>query len=228
MIVVDHNGAYTLIAGERRLRAAKLAGLTKVPVVIRTATDLEQLEIALVENIQRKDLSPLEQARSVQRLKDEFSQSNEKIAERLGKATSTMPATVLPKLWLRRPTATNNTTLEYVDALPHDVKLRITNKIGCEDSIVKTIYPPLSIYMPTAFTPNDDGLNDYFQAIGFGVQKFTLFIYNRWGLLIYKSSDEKEKWEAKGVPDGVYVYKIICEGYDGNILRKTGTITILH
>ena len=123
---------------------------------------------------------------------------------------------------------TNNPTHEYVDALPHDVKLRITNKIGCEDSIVKTIYPPLSIYMPTAFTPNDDGLNDYFQAIGFGVQKFTLFIYNRWGLLIYKSSDEKEKWEAKGVPDGVYVYKIICEGYDGNILRKTGTITILH
>ncbi len=90
LIAIESDGGYTLIAGERRLRAAKLAGLKKVPVVVRSANAVEQLEIALVENIQRKDLSPLEQARSIQRLKDEFSQPYETIAKRLGKATTTV------------------------------------------------------------------------------------------------------------------------------------------
>lgn len=83
-------GKYQIIAGERRWRASKLAGLDKVPVVVRTAKDLEQLEMALVENIQRVDLSPLEQATSIQRLHDLFHVNIEEIARRLGKASSTV------------------------------------------------------------------------------------------------------------------------------------------
>jgi ParB family chromosome partitioning protein len=81
---------YILIAGERRWRAAKLAGLEKVPAIIRTSQELEQLEIALVENIQRVDLSPLETAASIQRLHEIFNQSYDDIAKRLGKAPSTV------------------------------------------------------------------------------------------------------------------------------------------
>jgi ParB family chromosome partitioning protein len=79
-------GDYELIAGERRLRAAKRAGLTHVPVFSREISDVESLEIALVENIQRDDLSPLEEAAAYQRLIDEFGHTQEEVAERVGKS----------------------------------------------------------------------------------------------------------------------------------------------
>lgn len=83
-------GKYTLVAGERRWRAAQLAGLQTVPAIIRDRQALEQLEVALIENVQRVDLSPLEQAASIERLHEQFSLSYEAIAQRLGKATSTV------------------------------------------------------------------------------------------------------------------------------------------
>ncbi|MBP9041585.1 MAG: ParB/RepB/Spo0J family partition protein, partial [Anaerolineaceae bacterium] len=88
-LVVTHDpitGMYTLIAGERRLRAAKIAGLEKVPVIIRTATDQERLELALIENVQRSDLSPLETAVAYRQLADEFNLSHDEIAVRVGKS----------------------------------------------------------------------------------------------------------------------------------------------
>lgn len=85
----DHDGYY-LVAGERRWRAAKIAGLKHVPAIARSSKELEQLEIALVENVQRVDLSPLEQASSIQRLRDQFNMGYETIAQRLGKATTTI------------------------------------------------------------------------------------------------------------------------------------------
>jgi ParB family chromosome partitioning protein len=88
------NGMYTLIAGERRWRASKIAGLATIPAIIRTSAELEQLELALIENVQRVDLSPLEQAVSIERLHEQFSQSYELIATRLGKAPSTINNTV--------------------------------------------------------------------------------------------------------------------------------------
>lgn len=84
------DGRYTLVAGERRWRAAQLAKLQTVPAIVRERADLEQLEVALIENVQRVDLSPLEQAASIERLHDQFSLSYEAIAQRLGKAMSTV------------------------------------------------------------------------------------------------------------------------------------------
>lgn len=86
----DGSGNYTIVAGERRWRAAKMAGLTQVPVIVRSMEELEELELALVENVQRVDLSPLEQAISIQRLRDQFSLSPADIAKKLGKAQSTV------------------------------------------------------------------------------------------------------------------------------------------
>ncbi|MEK7152629.1 MAG: ParB/RepB/Spo0J family partition protein, partial [Patescibacteria group bacterium] len=84
------NGIYTIVAGERRWRASQLAGIAKIPVIVRTTKELEQLEIAIVENVQRVDLSPLEQAVSIERLHQQFNMTYESIAQRLGKATSTI------------------------------------------------------------------------------------------------------------------------------------------
>jgi ParB family chromosome partitioning protein len=84
------NGKAVIIAGERRWRAARLAGLSKVPVIIRTGKELERLEIALIENVQRVDLEPLEQAASIEYLHQQFSMTYEDISKRLGKASSTI------------------------------------------------------------------------------------------------------------------------------------------
>lgn len=81
-------GSYELIAGERRLRASRMLGLEKVPVVIRSATDQEKLELALIENIQRQQLSAVEEARAYEGFADLFSLTQEQIAQRVGKSRS--------------------------------------------------------------------------------------------------------------------------------------------
>lgn len=90
IVVCPEGGSYVIIAGERRYRAAKLAGLKYVPALVRTSQELERLEIGLVENVQREDLSPLEQAVSIARLHEQFNTSYEDIAKRLGKAHTTI------------------------------------------------------------------------------------------------------------------------------------------
>lgn len=85
LVIGKADNQYTLIAGERRLRAAKLAGLSEVPAIVRSSTDQEQLELAIIENVQREDLDPLERAHAYQALLDEFSLTHEQIAKRVGK-----------------------------------------------------------------------------------------------------------------------------------------------
>ena len=90
-VVVRRVGSgYQLIVGERRLRAAKLAGLERVPAVIREATDAESLELALVENLLREDLNPMEEAEAYQRLLAEFGWTQEELAGRVGKDRSSI------------------------------------------------------------------------------------------------------------------------------------------
>lgn len=85
---------YQLIAGERRLRAAKAAGLERVPVTIRQSTPQELLELAIIENVQRADLSPLEEAASYQRLIDEFHLTQQDVAARVGKSRVAVTNTI--------------------------------------------------------------------------------------------------------------------------------------
>ena len=82
----ESSGMYEIIAGERRWRAAKLAGLDAVPVIIRDLSDQEVLVVALMENLQREDLNPMEEALGLQQLRDEFGLSQEDMAHRLGKS----------------------------------------------------------------------------------------------------------------------------------------------
>ena len=80
------DGGYQLIAGERRWRASRLAGLTEVPVVIREMSDSEAMELALIENLQREDLNPIEEAEGYKLLMDTYSLTQEQAAERVGKS----------------------------------------------------------------------------------------------------------------------------------------------
>lgn len=90
IVVPLGDSTYRIVAGERRWRAAKIAGLTELPVIIREPAELQELEIALIENVQRVDLSPLEQAISIERLHQQFNLTYRQIAERLSKAETTV------------------------------------------------------------------------------------------------------------------------------------------
>lgn len=86
ILVQDRKSHYEIIAGERRWRAAKLAGLKEVPVIIRDYTDQEIVEISLIENIQREDLNPIEEAQAYKRLLTEFNLKQDEVAERVSKS----------------------------------------------------------------------------------------------------------------------------------------------
>ncbi len=94
LVVRATESGFELIAGERRLRAAKEAGLERVPVLIRQAAESESMQLALVENLQREDLNPLETAAAYQALMDSFGFTKEQLAERLGKSRTAVTNTL--------------------------------------------------------------------------------------------------------------------------------------
>ena len=87
---LNGTGRFELIAGERRWRAAKEAGLTQIPAIVRDASDQEALEIALIENLQREDLNPIEEARAYEQLATQFKLTQEQIAEKVGRNRATV------------------------------------------------------------------------------------------------------------------------------------------
>ncbi len=102
LVVTKTSNGYELIAGERRLRAARIVGLKEVPIVIRAAGDQEKLEIALIENIQREDLNPVELALGYKKLAEEFNLNQDQLAKKIGKSrpvvTNTLRILQLPQL----------------------------------------------------------------------------------------------------------------------------------
>ena len=94
VLVTETLNGYRLVAGERRLRAAQIAGLKRIPALIRQASEQDQLELALVENLQRADLNAMDAARAYRQLRDLFGLTNEAIADRIGKARPTVVNTM--------------------------------------------------------------------------------------------------------------------------------------
>lgn len=94
IIVRPASGGFELVAGERRVRAAKLAGMSLVPALVRVLSDEQAIELSLVENIQREDLNPVEQARAFDRLSSEFGLTQDEIAQRTGKDRTTVANTM--------------------------------------------------------------------------------------------------------------------------------------
>ncbi|MBU2613443.1 ParB/RepB/Spo0J family partition protein [Patescibacteria group bacterium] len=86
VVTMKMDGRYELIAGERRLRAAKIAGFDTVPAIVRTATEQQKMELALIENVQRADLNPIEEAHAYLRLQEEFGLTQDEVGVRVGKS----------------------------------------------------------------------------------------------------------------------------------------------
>lgn len=94
VLVTETLNGYQLIAGERRVRAARLAGLERIPAVVRQLADRDQLEIALVENVQRADLDPIDEALAYRKLIDEFGLTQERVSDRVGKSRAAIANTL--------------------------------------------------------------------------------------------------------------------------------------
>ena len=94
IIVVKRGERYMIIAGERRFRASKIAGLTEIPAIIKTYTESEIAEVSLLENLQREDLNPMECARAMKKLMEDFGWTQEKVADRLGKSRPVVANTI--------------------------------------------------------------------------------------------------------------------------------------
>jgi ParB family chromosome partitioning protein len=136
LLVRSTEGGYQLIAGERRWRAAQLAGLQRVPVIIKESAEPESFELALIENIQRKDLNPIEEGEAYRRLHQEFQLSQEKIAKKIGKDRSTVANMIR---LLKLPDKIRNDIVDGVLSMGHarallalsaaDAQLRARNTI---------------------------------------------------------------------------------------------------
>lgn len=129
-------GRYILIAGERRLKAARLAGLERVPVIVRQATDQQRLELAIIENVQRADLSPLEEAEAYRQLAEDFSLSHEEIATRVGKSRVAVTNTLR---LLKLPDSIKNALIEQRISEGHARALLALTTAEAQSAALRTI-----------------------------------------------------------------------------------------
>lgn len=157
LVVRPVDQGYQLIAGERRLRASQMAGLNSVPVVVRRATDQQALLLALLENLQREDLNPLEEARAFLRLMDEFGLAQEEVGKAVGKDRSTvsntmrllkLPVEIQQDLAAGRLSAGHaRALLGLVDSAPllrkaRDLVVRQELSVRATESLVKKLLKP--------------------------------------------------------------------------------------
>lgn len=211
VVVTQVEGRYQLLVGERRWRAAKLAGLEMVPVVIREATPQQMVELALVENLQREDLNPLETATAYQQLVDEFGMTQQQVADRVGKnrvtVTNTLrllnlPAKVKEALLADDISEGHARALlrlrgakQQVQALEAIIKGALSVR-QTEQLVRRMVEEPKTRPKPAEKSPELKALEDKFrQALG---TKLSLTRGNRGGkLVIYFFSEE----ELQGIYD---------------------------
>jgi ParB family transcriptional regulator, chromosome partitioning protein len=132
----EQPGQFILIAGERRLQAARLAGLASVPVIVRQATDQQRLELAIIENVQRADLSGLEEAEAYRQLAEDFKLSHEEIAERVGRSRVAVTNTLR---LLKLSDTVKNALIEGKISDGHARALLSLNSADAQSAAVRTI-----------------------------------------------------------------------------------------
>jgi len=145
-LIVSRNtegSTYTLVAGERRWQASQLAGLTTVPVIVRHTTDQQKLELALVENIQRADLNPLEEANAYRQLFEEFRLSHEEIGVRVGKSRVAVTNTLR---LLNLPIVVQKAVLDSVISEGHArALLGLSNPLAIESALRTVLSQKMSV-----------------------------------------------------------------------------------
>jgi gliding motility-associated-like protein len=129
-----------------------------------------------------------------------------------------------------------NAAFATVDPDKKPTKFRILAISASEDSVMSasniiTLFQPFAVELPTAFTPNGDGLNDEFGAVAKGVKEYKLVIYNRFGDVVFTSTDINKKWDGtvknEIAPSGGYVYQVYAKGHEGHGVDKSGKVMLI-
>ena len=136
IVVTPHRGGYQIVAGERRFRAAGMAGLDKVPALVRTLTDQHKLELSLIENLQRRDLNVVETATAYLKLRDQFSLTLEQIGQRVGKRSVSAISNVLRLLKLPKDVRTALAEGKVTEG-------QVRPLIGLDDAFVSGLLPTI-------------------------------------------------------------------------------------
>jgi gliding motility-associated-like protein len=116
----------------------------------------------------------------------------------------------------------------------YDVSLVVINEHGCIDTAYSTIYGPPIIYIPNAFTPNNDGVNDYWKAIADQLLRFEITVFDRWGEIVFTSTDFTYAWDGSVsggnyfAANGIYSYVCKYKGLNSDAMEKVGTITLMR
>ncbi|MBS1583819.1 MAG: choice-of-anchor L domain-containing protein [Bacteroidetes bacterium] len=124
-------------------------------------------------------------------------------------------------------------THSYLDLADHWVTLHIVSDAGCEASDSVLVKPPGNIFLPTAFTPDGDGINETFGPVGHGIEEFRMSIFDRWGHLVFETEELEKRWDGKvnGAEEattGVYVYKYRAKGHYFEANEVYGHVTLLR
>ena len=128
---------------------------------------------------------------------------------------------------------TMHTGHHYIDTDDHYVWLTIWNAIGCVDSVSVMVQPPAHLYVPNAFTPDGDGLNDQFGPVGHDIYEFEMLIFDRWGEVIFSTTDPARSWDGKVngsgeiAKNGVYVYKVRASGRRFGPVEYIGSVALV-
>lgn len=130
---------------------------------------------------------------------------------------------------------TADVTHSYFDLDDHVITLEVINEHGCADSTSIQVLGPPSLFVPSSFSPNDDGINDLFKVYAEGLVDYRLMIFDRWGALVFESEDPERAWNGQGrvnenyyTENSSYVYHVRARMRDGERIDKRGTITLIR
>jgi gliding motility-associated-like protein len=125
-----------------------------------------------------------------------------------------------------------HTAHHYIDTEDHDVWLTVWNDLGCVDSTSLLVQPPAHLYMPNAFSPDGDGVNDLFGPGGHDLYEFEMMIFDRWGEMIYSTEDPAKPWDGtmNGTPatNDVYVWKLKARGRRFGPVEYIGSVALVR
>ncbi len=114
------------------------------------------------------------------------------------------------------------------------VSLEVTHPVGCSDSKIEFYEPPLNVFIPSAFTPDGDGLNDIFKAEGTFINEFELWVFDRWGNVVFHSKNPNKGWDGSdpkadfAAQNLVYSYRVLAKGFNSQLIDKKGSVTVVR
>ena len=119
---------------------------------------------------------------------------------------------------------------EYADTGHYAIELFLTDTNGCSNTAYDTliVLPNYSVFLPNAFSPDGDGNNDIFKAVGTGILSYNMVIFDRWGNAVFETTDITKGWGGDNASDGLYIYRIRLKDFESAPHEYTGSVSLIR